>query len=98
VHGGHEDGIRRAFSGDIQSAHIERLRVDVAVDREFAEFPELARIDGLRRKYGFANVGTGAVIVVIIGEDVDLRRCREGAKQGREFDERAQNCLNDTIN
>ncbi len=80
VLGGHEDDVVHTFSRDLDSAQIERVGVDVTIHRIGKQLTDLRGVDVRRSELCFAQILPGARQIVVIGEDVDLRR-RKHAEQ-----------------
>src|SRR4051794_36813488 len=71
------------------AAHIQRLRVDGAVDRIRIQLAEPGRADAGWRQDAFGKIGAGSLRVVTVGENVDLgfddeRKDEECADDDRE--------------
>jgi hypothetical protein len=81
----HINDIVGSFAGDGEALHVERLGVDGPIHRKREKLPELARLHVERIQDRLPQVGIGARIVVVVGEDVDLggavRSHREGQRQ-----------------
>ena len=58
-----EDHVVNALAGDFDTRHVERLCVDVAVDRQREELPELRGVDVPRGEDRFAKIRAGAAVV-----------------------------------
>src|SRR6266704_2965029 len=76
--GGNESDVVGAFAGDDDTLHVKGLRVDAAVHRIGEELAEIRGGDVGRSEDGFAGVGAGAEIVVVLREYVDLCYERHG--------------------
>jgi len=70
-----------AFAGDDETLHVKGLRVDAAVNRIGEELAEICRGDIGGSEDGFAGVGAGAEIVVVLREYVDLCYERHGCRK-----------------
>ena len=64
-----EHHVMDALAGNFEPGHVERLREHIAVDCQCEELPETLRIDVARREDRLAQIGAGAGVVVLGGEN-----------------------------
>ena len=65
-------------AGSAQLAHLQGLGIEKAVDGVAEELPEVRRVDVLRRQRRLVQVGPGPGGVVVVREDIDSGRRRDG--------------------
>ena len=81
VFGGHEDDVVSAFARYGQALDVEGLSIDAAVNGIGEELTEISGSDIGRSKDRFVGIGTGAEIVVVLCEDVDLGKEWSGCEK-----------------
>jgi hypothetical protein len=86
--GGDVDHVVDAAAWNRHAGDIERLRVDLVVDRAFEQLAEFAHVDVGRREHRFVEVGASAGGVVMVCGDARLSARRRGRHE-RAGDERA---------
>ena len=78
MHGRNVDHIVSALAGDGDGRQVQGLSDDGTVDRMGKEFAELGKDDVGRGENRFLDVGVGAHIVVLHGENLGLCDGRYG--------------------
>jgi hypothetical protein len=72
VLGSDEEYVVFTLAGHLDVGYIERLSVDIAVDRQSEDFSKLLRINVLRREDFFVEVGPSASVVILRGPDLRM--------------------------
>ena len=81
--GGDEDHVVRAFVGDRHVRHIERLGIDLSINRVKEQSAEAVAVDVGRSERGFVKVLTSARVVIVVSQHIDLSGSlgRQSARQ-----------------
>ncbi len=90
------DDVADADAGYGHAGHVQRLSVDLVVDRALKELAELTDVDGGRGQDGLIEIGAGAPVIVVLRDDRRLReRGRRRQQRTREAggDNRRGRCV-----
>src|SRR5579871_5883627 len=87
VHGNDINNVAFTFARDLNAGGVEWLRIDLSVDRESTDLPEVVPVHIRRSQYRFLQIRVGSMIIVIPRQYADLR-LREAAGCNTKYQDR----------